>query len=221
MIGLSSGSWAQVIANNPNVEHLSIVEINPGYLSLIPRYSEVRSLPSNPKVTVEIDDGRRWLRRHPGLKFDAVVMNNTFHWRASSTNLLSTEFLELVREHLKPGGILYYNTTDSAEVQITAATVFPYAVRVSTFIAVSDSPIVVNKERWLSVMREYTIDGYRVLTPANAAANQSLLDTYSTWVDHAHGNSATQRIEYGDTLLTRYKWHTIITDDNMACEWRE
>ncbi len=35
MIGLSSGSWAQMIANNPDVESLTVIEINPGYLTLI------------------------------------------------------------------------------------------------------------------------------------------------------------------------------------------
>jgi spermidine synthase len=221
MVGLSSGSWAQVIANNPYVEHLSIVEINPGYLSLIPRYSEVRSVLSNPKVTIEIDDGRRWLRRYPGRKFDAVVMNTTYHWRASVTNLLSTEFLQLVQQHLKPGGIFYYNTTDSAEAQVTGASVFRYAVRVFNFIAVSDSPIVVDRERWLGTMQEYMIDGRRVLVSPNSPETQVLLDKYSKWAAEAHGSSAAQMIEYGNTLLTRYKGRTIITDDNMACEWRE
>ena len=221
MIGLSSGSWAQVIANNPHVQHLTIVEINPGYLSLIPKYEDVRSVLSNPKVTIEIDDGRRWLRRHPGSKFDAVVMNTTFHWRASATNLLSTEFLQLVREHLERGGILYYNTTDSPEVQVTAGSVYPYLVRIWNFIAVSDSPIVVNGERWVNSMREYTIDGRPMLDPANSAANQALVDKYSRWVEEAGGNSAEQVIEYGDILLPRYRGHTVITDDNMACEWRE
>src|SRR5260370_35396625 len=49
MLGLASGSWAQVVANNPEVETLDIVEINPGYLHLIAQYPEVRSLLSNPK----------------------------------------------------------------------------------------------------------------------------------------------------------------------------
>ena len=35
MIGLATGAWAQVIANHPQVEKLTIVEINPGYLKLI------------------------------------------------------------------------------------------------------------------------------------------------------------------------------------------
>ena len=35
MIGLSSGSWAQVVANNPAVRTLTVIEINPGYATLI------------------------------------------------------------------------------------------------------------------------------------------------------------------------------------------
>ena len=58
MLGLASGSWAQVIANNPEVESLDIVEINPGYLPLIAQYPEVSSLLHNPKVHIYIDDGR-------------------------------------------------------------------------------------------------------------------------------------------------------------------
>ena len=65
MIGLSSGSWAQVFANHPQVEKFTIVEINPGYLRLIPMYREVASVLENPKVNVVIDDGRRWLLRNP------------------------------------------------------------------------------------------------------------------------------------------------------------
>jgi predicted membrane-bound spermidine synthase len=50
MIGLSSGSWAEVIANHPQVDKLTIVEINPGYLRLIPLYPEVAGVLRNPKV---------------------------------------------------------------------------------------------------------------------------------------------------------------------------
>ena len=44
MIGLSSGSWAAVVAAHPSLERLTIVEINPGYLKLIPKYPDVAGL---------------------------------------------------------------------------------------------------------------------------------------------------------------------------------
>jgi len=49
VIGLSSGSWVQVLAHNPEVEKLTVIEINPGYLEIIPAYEMVKTLLSNPK----------------------------------------------------------------------------------------------------------------------------------------------------------------------------
>ena len=121
MIGLSSGSWAQVIASNPEVSTLTVIEINPGYSTLIARQPEVASVLHNPKVKIITDDGRRWLRANPRQTFDAIVSNTTWHFRANVTNLLSTEFLELVRPHLNPGGIFFYNTTDATACSAPAA----------------------------------------------------------------------------------------------------
>src|SRR6185503_10053719 len=61
MIGLSTGSWASVLAENPEVEHLTVVEINPGYTDLVRQFPEVAGVVDHPKVRIEIDDARRWL----------------------------------------------------------------------------------------------------------------------------------------------------------------
>jgi predicted membrane-bound spermidine synthase len=73
MIGMGGGAWAQVVAHLPGVEKLTIVEINPGYLEMLARHPEVASLLRNPKVEIVIDDGRRWLNRHPDRRFDLIV----------------------------------------------------------------------------------------------------------------------------------------------------
>ena len=129
MIGLASGSWAQVIASNPAVASLTIVEINPGYIELIKTQPDVQSILRNPKIRIIEDDGRRWLGHHPEMHFDAIVSNTTWHYRSNSTNLLSVEFLELVKQHLNPGGVFFYNTTNSRRAQRSACTVFPYGAR--------------------------------------------------------------------------------------------
>jgi hypothetical protein len=50
----------------------------------------------------------------------------------------------VMRAHLDRGGIAYYNTTFSDEALATGATAFPYALRVNSFLAVSESPITLN-----------------------------------------------------------------------------
>jgi hypothetical protein len=129
MIGLGGGAWAQVIVNNPEVEQLTIIEINPGYRDLIAKYPAVMTILSNPKVEIIIDDGRRWLNRQPNRKFDTIVQNTTFNFRPNVTNLLSAEYLRLVASHLRKGGLLMYNTTGSDRAQRTGCVVFPYALR--------------------------------------------------------------------------------------------
>lgn len=140
VIGLSSGSWARVVLDDPRLKEMDVVEINPGYLDLIAKYPEQARLLSDPRVEIFIDDGRRWLHRHPEERYDFVLMNTTFHWRDGSTNLLSREFLELCRAHLNPGGVIFYNATGSKDVKWTAATVYAHATEFLNFVAASDAP---------------------------------------------------------------------------------
>ena len=220
MVGLSSGSWAQVIASHPQVEKLTIVEINPGYLRLIPQYPEVASVMNNPKVETIIDDGRRWLLRNPHRKFDLIVINSTYHWRSNATNLLSREFLELVRQHLNPGGVHYYNTTQSLDVLKTGATVFPYSLRVMNFLAVSDSPLHIDKDRWEQTLLDYRIDGKPVLDMNRAADRQALQDAVDL-ATNAGPSLRWEAIEYSASFLPRLRNQRIVTDDNMGSEWQQ
>jgi spermidine synthase len=211
MLGLSSGSWAQVVANYPEVEDLTIVEINPSYLELIPQYPAVASLLRNPKVRIVIDDGRRWLLENPQRRFDLVVMNTTFHWRSHNSNLLSTDFLRIMRPHLEPGGVLYYNTTGSPEVMLTGATVYPYALRILNFMAVSDQPLQFHTHALRDALLAWRIDGQPVIDPSRDEDRRKLEDMLA-W-------PGTSAIEYGPSIRLRTRGARIITDDNMGTEW--
>jgi predicted membrane-bound spermidine synthase len=222
IIGLSSGSWAQIVANHPSVEDVTIVEINPGYLPLIKTRPGVASLLTNPKVHIVIDDGRRWLVGHPDRRFDFILMNTTFNWRANVSNLLSVDFLKLIRKHLKPGGVEYYNTTLSGEAQLTGATVFPYAIRVANFIAVSDSPLIFDRTRLRTVLTAYRIDGSPVFDlskPSNCAALDRIVSLPESSSKTA-GHELDAPIEYQDSLRLRLRGSRPITDDNMGTEWK-
>ena len=158
MIGMSSGVWAQIIANNPSVERLDVVEISEGYMDIIRSYPEVASILHNPKITITIDDGRRWLKRNRERRFDAIVMNTTFHWREFTANLLSREFLELAKARLKADGLMMWNTTSSPRAIKTGLDVFPHTLMCMNNCIGSMEPIKINKERWRQVLSSYAID---------------------------------------------------------------
>ncbi len=220
VIGLASGSWGQILVNHPQAEALDTVEINPGYLQLIPKYSVVQSFVQNPKVRIYVDDGRRWLFAHPEARYDAIVANTTFNWRDHSSGLLSVEFLNLIRSHLNPGGVYYFNTTESDEAIATALRVFPYGLRVINFVAVSDSPIAVDKERLIENLRRYKIDGRLVFDPQVNPAAEKALAAYTALIDTLKAPPQFLGMEFSDSLRARLGRRFVITDDNMGLEWQ-
>ena len=194
------------------------MEINPGYLKLIPQYPVVRSLLANPKAHVWVDDGRRWLIAHPKAKYDLIIANTTYHWRDHTTTLLSTEFFRLVRSHLNTGGLYYFNTTESDQTIATALGVFPYGFRIFNFLAVSDSPITFDTSMWLSVMRRYQIDGRFLFDPADPVSQQ-VLANYATLPETLDGPPVFMSLETSDSMRRRLGKLRLITDDNMGLEW--
>ncbi|MBI5531378.1 MAG: methyltransferase domain-containing protein [Deltaproteobacteria bacterium] len=218
MIGLASGSWAQVLAHMPGLDKMTVVEINPGYLDLIRGRPEVRGVLSHPKVEVVIDDGRRWLARHPQEKFDLVVMNTTWHYRAHITNLLSREFLQMIRASLRPGGMLYFNTTGSLEAMKTSLAVFAHGVRVFNFMAVSDSPLWPDGARFREAITGWQIEGKPVLD-LSLPAHRARLDSLLGLIDTVNHPPVTLGLEGSDSLRVRLASTAVITDDNMYSEW--
>lgn len=208
-VGLSSGSWSRVLANYAPVKHVTIVEINGGYLDLLDHYPQSASLKTDPKVSIHIDDGRRWLNRNPDAKFDFILQNTTFHWRSEITNLLSKEYLLLCKSHLKPGGVIYYNTTWAPEVSYTAARVFTHVVRYKSFVAASDSPFTATPEQIRANLLKFAYQGQPTFDPKNPA-HQGTMDDLSD----------AQLVDIGDELRTNKEGLLTITDDNMATEYK-
>jgi spermidine synthase len=211
MIGLSSGSWATIVANHPRVERVTVIEINPGYLRLLPEYPAVAGLLTNPKVRIEIDDGRRWLIRNKDRTFDAIIANTTFHWRSNATNLLSVEYLELIRRHLRPGGFYLYNTTGSDRVIRTGCAVFPHALLISKVLAVSDSPLSFDLARFREKLFDYPLGGKTVFD-RNDPQDVRILDESL----RAFGPEIRRREQILAEIPAGLR---LITDDNLGTEF--
>jgi spermidine synthase len=218
MVGLSSGSWAQVIVHHPDLQELVVVEINPGYNALIDRYPQVRSLLTNPKVKIIIDDGRRWLRANGAERFDAIVMNTTLHWRGSATNLLSREFMTLAKSHLNTDGVFFYNTTENLNAMKTGCTSFKSGARIVNFMMLTDGDLKLDRERWRSVLRRYKIDGKPVFN-LQRKAHQERLEEIVHLRDETRGVTGDAWFERCESILKYTQHHPVITEDNMLTEF--
>lgn len=199
-IGLSSGSWTKAILSFPSVREVLTVEINPGYEQLVRATPLTAGIFDDPRLHYTFTDGRKWLRAHDQ-RWDAIIINSSFHWREGSTMLHSLEFMELARSRLNPGGILFINATGAAAIPATALSVFPSVYRINNGIAAINGhppetsiPMLASR---LSGSDEFSA---RFTTTEEAAI----------WVG-AHLPQKLDRRRYLDCQA--------LTDDAMALEW--
>jgi spermidine synthase len=205
-VGLSTGAWVRAIQGFPGVERIDIIEINPAYVDLIRSYGQLRPLLQDPRIHIHIDDGRRWLKRNPLTRFDLVVQNTTFYWRANAGNLLSREYFSEVKKHLDPGGVVICNTTGSFDVLASTQAVFGHTYRYSNFVYASDQPLTATLSRLWNVRRPDGVPFTLNDRPAGSVA----------------AFLASARLEPTQEFIARrHADAQIITDDNLLSEYRD
>lgn len=147
VIGLSTGSWISVLTQQPSLEKITVIELNPSYVEFARRHPEMQKILQDKRIEIIVDDGRRYLNQHPELKYDYILMNTSWHWRAYQTALLSQEYFQLTKQHLRPNGFVYLNTTSSMDVWFTVSQQFPYSYRYANMALGSLSPMSFNQLR--------------------------------------------------------------------------
>jgi spermidine synthase len=107
VIACGAGVTAGAVSIDPRVERLTIAEIEPLVPSVVAKYFGDYNyhVVSNPKVHVEIDDARHFLTTTQQ-KFDAITSDPFDPWVKGAANLYTSEFWELAKRHLNPGGVV-------------------------------------------------------------------------------------------------------------------
>lgn len=206
-LGLGSGAWTRILADVRAVDSLTVVEGNPGYLEALWRQPAIAGVLDDPRVRLHLADPRRWLAQHPDRRFDVIVANTEWHWRAGATHELSAEFLQLLKGHLAEGGVAYFNGTGSLDVLYTASGVWRHVIRASNYIAASDAPFNQGRdERRAAVLAVAGPDGAPRIRGNRAA---QVVDAI---LDQVSGDLAPALRRANDL------WN--ITDDNMASEFK-
>lgn len=211
IIGLSTGSWAQVLSSMPNLEKITIVEINPAYVDFIRENPEVSDLLKDDRVEIVFDDGRKYLKQHQEHTYDIVLMNTTWNWRAYSSNLLSADFLNILKQALAPDGIVYYNTTQSLDAYHTANSVFNYVYQYKFFVLASNKPVEVSAKIIKNNLRQ--LKSYKTKKP--------IFDTQLKCQEAAKLVMLNPLVLYSDIDMESLgREPHVITDNNMITEYK-
>ena len=144
-IGLGTGRTAYVLAEL-GFPRVDVAEIAPGITRAAPLFSHVNgSVLLRPTTRLFVEDGRNILLLRPE-KYDLVTIEIASIWFAGATNLYSEEFYQLVRDRLRPGGVLqqwiqlhHLGFDELGSVIATARSVFPFV----TFWRVSGQGLIV------------------------------------------------------------------------------
>lgn len=158
VVGMGSGDTAWAASSNEKTERVVVFEIASSQPRLMSRVasregmSRVAQFLADKRVTIVKDDGRRRLHAD-GRKYDIIVADAIDTDSTMSNNLYSVEFYRLVKDTLKPGGLMCV-LGKTSRIRAAAQRAFPYAVAFrEDLLLVSAEPIVIDKEAWLEKLR--------------------------------------------------------------------
>ena len=210
IVGLSTGSWAQVLTNMPSLEKITIIEINPAYMDFIKQYPEVSELLEDDRVEIVFTDGRKYLKQHQDKNYDIILMNTTWNWRAYASNLLSADFLNIIEQSLAKEGVLYYNTTKSLDAYYTAQSVYDYVYKYKFFVLASNNPVIINQ----SMIKD------NLCQLKNYKTKQPVFATQEQCAQAAEVIMSNPLLPYKNIDMTEMgRAPHIITDNNMITEY--
>lgn len=133
IVGVGAGVTAGALAIHPEVERIVVCEIEPMVPASARAYfgDENHHVFDDPRVELILDDARHFLQTTTET-FDIITSDPIHPWVRGAATLYSLEYLQLVRDHLNPGGVvtqwvpLYETDARSVKSEIaTFAQVFP------------------------------------------------------------------------------------------------
>jgi spermidine synthase len=118
---------------HPEIQHITICEIEPRIPPATARYfaKENHNVIRDPRTRIVYDDARHYVLTTPE-KFDIITSDPIHPWVKGIAPLYSTEYFQLVKKHLNPGGFvtqwvpLYESNVETVQSEIaTFFEVFP------------------------------------------------------------------------------------------------
>jgi spermidine synthase len=104
VIGLGGASAPKRVWRDFGDVRLTVVELDPAVVETAHKWF---ALPHDPRIDVEVADGRQYLQRHDD-RYDVILLD-AFYADGVPFHLTTLEFVELLRDRLAPGGVVAAN----------------------------------------------------------------------------------------------------------------
>ena len=135
-VGLGGGTAPRrMLADFPQLK-ATAVELDPEVIRVAKRYF---ALPDDPRLTLTAEDGRRFLTRVDE-KWDLIVID-AFFADAIPFHLTTSEFMDVVRDRLAPGGVVVTNIIGSVSGERSKLFRSMYRTYRSAFASVAVHPV--------------------------------------------------------------------------------
>ncbi len=169
-IGLGGGSAPKRTWRDFPDVHIDAVELDPEVVDVAYKYFE---LPRDPRLEVEVEDGRRYVTANEG-PWDTIVVD-AFYADSIPFHLATRQFLELAQSRLAPGGTVVTNIIGA--VRGPDSRLFRSMLRTyrSVFPTVSIHPVLDSGGKDLSVIRNIIL----VAGDAAAPSKEFLLERWA------------------------------------------
>jgi spermidine synthase len=182
IVGLGGGHTSGTILQHPGTR-IQVVELSESIIEAAREFSSVNyDVLDNPNLSIRIGDGRNFLLT-TDQKFDMISSDTIQPYDAGSTNLYSVEYYQLVRNALRPNGVMaqWIRADDDDQYKImlrSFATVFPYVTLwLSADLAIgSNDPIMLDLD--LTAQRFESPAGRRALYDAGFSNPRDLVSAF-------------------------------------------
>jgi spermidine synthase len=162
-IGLGGGSSPKRLWRDFPDLRLQAVELDPVVVDVAYRFF---ALPRDPRLEVAVDDGRRYLDDHEE-RYDAILID-AFFADAIPFHLFTTEFLDLARTRLNPGGVILTNTIGSISGERSRLFRSVYRTYRSVFPTVLVHPTILSGDEGDTAVRNLILVASEQAAPAKA-----------------------------------------------------
>jgi len=222
VIGCGAGVTAGAVSVDPLVKDQTIAEIEPLVPRVVSTYFAAHNfnVVANPKVKVHLDDARHYLLTTDE-KFDAITSDPLDPWVKGAATLYTREFFNVVKAHLKPGGVvtlfvqLYESTEAAAKSEVaTFLEAFPNGAVFANTVNGQGYDLVLFGQLENDRIDVDAVQA-RLDDPANAAITQSLREIGINSAIDLFGTYAGRRSD----MATWLKDAQINTDANLKLQY--